>query len=344
MNALGGFVNERISPTAEEWAPTYLGTYVLAIQGLIPGVPAGNEDAAHTAARNQADMSRNDLTPAALQGIIEATRNANLQTDENGAGFIEGSRLLHVEGNYNFKNQIDAFELLVGGNFRRYSIWSGGTIFDENLNEDGTFDRVNISEWGAYVQLGKQFTNLKLTGSLRYDKNENFDGQVNPRLSAVYSVNENHHIRASFQTGFRNPDSQSQFIWFPTPEGILLGSTEKNAERYGIHNGSGGAGALDPVTLQPVNIDYVEPEELTSFEIGYKGIFSNSVLVDVNLYHNDYKNFIANRQVLSAGPVERRGQILTNICCSSSSWRYSSWAASLARPSATGSGSCSAWG
>jgi outer membrane receptor for ferric coprogen and ferric-rhodotorulic acid len=92
-----------------------------------------------------------------------------------------------------------------------------------------------------------------------------------------------------------------------------VGSTEKNAERYGIHNGSGGAGALDPVTLQPVNIDYVEPEELTSFEIGYKGIFSNSVLVDVNLYHNDYKNFITNRQVLSAGPVERRGQILTNI-------------------------------
>lgn len=313
MNALGGFVNERISPSAEEWVPTYLGTYVLAIQGFIPGVPAGDKEAAHAAARSQADQSRNELSDAELQSIIEETRNANLNVDENGAGFIEGSRLLHVEGNYNFKNQIDWAELIIGGNFRRYSIWSGGTIFDEPVNEDGTFGRVNISEWGAYFQISKQLSNLKLTGSLRYDKNENFEGQLNPRLSAVYSINENHHIRASFQTGFRNPDSQSQFIWFPTPEGILVGSTEENAEKYGIHNGSGGAGALDPETMQPVSIDYVEPEELTAFEIGYKGIIADQLLIDFNYYHNNYKNFIANRPVLSAGPVERRGQVLTNV-------------------------------
>ena len=312
MDALGAFVNERISPSSTEWVPNYLGTYVAAIQGLIPGVPAGDEEIAHQTARTVSDASRNELTPAELQGLIDATIDANLQIDENGAGFIEGSRLLHIEGNYNFKNQIDWAEVIVGGNFRRYSIWSGGTIFDENLNDDGSFDRVNISEWGAYVQLSKRLGDVKLTGSLRYDKNENFDGQVNPRLSAVYSINENHHIRASFQTGFRNPDSQSQFIWFPTSAGILVGSTEKNAARYGIHRGSGGAGALNPETLEPVEIDYVEPEELTAFEIGYKGIFSKSVLVDVNYYHNNYKNFIANFPVLSAGPVERRGEILTN--------------------------------
>ena len=312
LDALGAFTNERISPSSAQWVPTYLGTYVAAIQGYIPGVPAGDEDAAHSTARTVSDAGRNMLTPAELQSHIDATREANLQIDENGAGFIEGSRLLHIEGNYNFKNQIDWAELQIGGNFRRYSIWSGGTIFDEDPKEGGGFERVNFSEWGAYVQLSKKLGDLKLTGSLRYDKNENFEGQVNPRLSAVYSVNENHHIRASFQTGFRNPDSQSQFIWFPTSAGILVGSTEKNAARYGIHSGSGGAGALDPETLQPVEIDYVEPEELTSFEIGYKGVFSESVLVDVNYYHNNYKNFIANFPVLSAGPIERRGEIITN--------------------------------
>ncbi len=312
MTALGGFTNERISPSVAEWVPTYIGTYVAAIQGLIPGVPAGDKDIAHKTARTVSDAGRNMLTPAELQRHIEATREANLQIDENGAGFIEGSRLLHLEANYNFKNQIDWAELQVGGNFRRYSIWSGGTIFDEEPNEDGTFDRVNISEWGAYLQIGKQLGDLKLTGSLRYDKNENFEGQVNPRLSAVYSVNDNHHLRASFQTGFRNPDSQSQFIWFPTPSGILVGSTKENAERYGIHSGSGGAGALDPTTLQPVEINFVEPEELTAYEIGYKGIISEQLLIDINYYHNEYRNFIANRPVLSAGPVERRGEILTN--------------------------------
>ena len=308
LDALGAFTNERISPSSQEWVPTYLGTYVAAIQGLIPGVPAGDEEVAHSTARMLSDQSRNELSPSALQNLIEQTRTANLQVDENGAGFIEGSRLLHIEGNYNFKNQIDWAELQVGGNFRRYSIFSGGTIFDEEMNADGTFERVNISEWGAYFQISKQLDKLKLTGSLRYDKNENFDGQLNPRLSAVYSVNTNHHIRASFQTGFRNPDTQSQFIWFPTSAGILVGSTEKNAARYGIHNG----GALDPVTLQPVNIGFVQPEELTAFEIGYKGIIANQVLVDLNYYHNNYKDFIANRPVLSMNPVVRRGETLTN--------------------------------
>ena len=68
-------------------------------------------------------------------------------------------------------------------------------------------------------------------------KNENFEGQVTPRISGVYTFNETHNIRASFQTGFRNPDTQAQFIYFPSSSGTLVGSTKANAERYGIHNG-----------------------------------------------------------------------------------------------------------
>ena len=256
-------------------------------------------------------LERNALTDGQIQSLIDQTRTANLQIDNNGAGFIEGSRLFHGEFNYNTKDMIDAVEIQVGGNFRRYSIFSGGTIFDEEANTDGSFERVNFSEWGAYTQLSTKLIEdkLKLTGSVRYDKNENFDGQINPRLSAVFAINESSNLRASFQTGFRNPDSQAQFIWFPTSSGILVGSTEGNAARYGIHNG----GALDPTTLQPVNIDFVQPEELTAYEIGYKGLIANKVLFDLNYYHNVYDGFIANRPVLSAGPITRRGALVSNL-------------------------------
>ncbi|MDN5200005.1 TonB-dependent receptor [Fulvivirgaceae bacterium BMA10] len=310
LDAMGAFVNERISPTATQWVPTYLQTYVLASQGYIPGVPAGNPTAAHAAARAQADASRNSMSASEIQQIIEDTRTANLNRDQNGAAFIEGSRLFHGEFNYNLKNQIDWAEIQVGGNVRRYSIFSDGTIFDEQQNSDGSFERVNISEWGAYTQISKRLADekLKLTGSIRYDKNENFEGQFNPRFSAVYTFSQSHNIRASFQTGFRNPDTQAQFIWFPTSSGILVGSTESNAARYGIHNG----GALDPTTLQPVDIDFVEPEELTAFEIGYKGVIADKILLDVNYYHNNYSGFIANRPVLSANAITRRGQTVTN--------------------------------
>ena len=308
LDAMGAFLNERISPSAAEWVPNYLTTYILGIQGYVPGVPAGNVDAAHAAARSVADASRNALTPAQLQQLIDLTRTENLQIDPFGSGFVENSRVFHGEFNYDFKNQIDAVEIQVGGNVRKYSILSNGTIFDEEQNPDGSFERVEYNEWGAYTQIGKRLGDLKLTGSIRYDKNENFDGQINPRLSAVYTINSLHNIRTSFQTGFRNPDSQSQFIWFPTSAGILVGSTESNAAQYGIHNG----GALDPTTLAPVNIGFVEPEELTAFEIGYKGVIGGKMLLDLNYYHNNYNGFIGNRPVLSANPIIRRGDTLTN--------------------------------
>jgi iron complex outermembrane receptor protein len=152
--------------------------------------------------------------------------------------FMDNSRLYHAEFNYNFVNQIEFAEIQVGGNIRRYDLFSSGTIFNEAPDDGTNFDRIKIDEFGVYTQISKTFAEaLKLTGSVRYDKNENFDGQFTPRLSAVYTFSKNHNLRASFQTGFRNPDTQAQFIYFPSSSGTLLGSTEANAGRYGVHNG-----------------------------------------------------------------------------------------------------------
>src|SRR5690606_18718988 len=153
---------------------------------------------------------------------------------------------------------------MVGGNFRRYDLFSDGTVFNEDPETGENFERITIDEYGFYTQLSKEIvSNLKLTGSLRYDKNENFDGQLTPRISAVYTAGETHNIRASFQTGFRNPDTQAQFIYFPAGSGILLGGTKSNAGRYGIHNG----GALNSEG-ETVTLDFIKPEKLRAYEIG----------------------------------------------------------------------------
>ena len=49
------------------------------------------------------------------------------------------------------------------------------------LKDDGS--EFTISEYGAYLQLAKKMfaDKFKLTGSMRYDKNENFEGQFSPR-------------------------------------------------------------------------------------------------------------------------------------------------------------------
>lgn len=331
MAALGGVLNERISPTATEWAPNYAQAYILARQGYIPNVPAGNEEAAHTFARSQADASRIALmnNPTQLRQLIESVRNDYFQRNPSGAKFIDNSRLYHAEFNYNFADQIDFAEIQVGGNFRQYSLFSDGTIFNEDPDDGNNFQRININEFGLYTQISKTLAEvLKLTGSIRYDKNENFEGRITPRISAVFSPTQNHNIRASFQTGFRNPDTQAQYIFFPVGTNTLLGSSKDNAERYGVHQGgawtrasyeafraSGGSLAADgtpeggnPDLLVTDYVDYVKPEQLVSYELGYKGLITENFIVDANIYYTSYKDFIGGDDVAAKFATVHQGR------------------------------------
>ncbi|MDW7690546.1 TonB-dependent receptor [Flammeovirgaceae bacterium SG7u.111] len=324
MTALATFTNEEFSPTAARWAPTYGIYYGLARLGLLyqadPSVPAGkiySEEEAHRIARGAADAPPPPeggfgIPPAGSPRFNEVVKdvreNRYFQRNPPGARFIDNSRTYHVEGNYNFADVIDWAELMVGGNFRRYSLLSEGTIFNEDPENGENFERIAIDEFGIYAQIAKKFIEdrLKLTGSLRFDKNENFEGQITPRISAVMRAGDNHHFRTSFQTGFRNPDTQAQFIYFPSTSGILLGGTESNAGRYGIYKG----GAISPRTGETLNLDYVQPEKLSVWEVGYKSIINGNVMVDVNYYYNWYQDFMNQIVVASKEPSTHQGQTL----------------------------------
>lgn len=332
LSALGAFANETYSPTAAQWAPTYAQTYVLALQGYVPGVPAGNVAAAHAAGRAQADAARPAQGSQAYKDLINTVRGQFFQRNPPGASFIDDSRLYHGEFNYNFANKISFAEIQIGGNFRQYNLFTNGTVFNEAPSDGVNFERIAINEFGAYAQISKTLADkLKLAGSLRFDKNENFEGRVTPRLSAVYEVTNNHNLRASFQTGFRNPDTQAQFIYFPSSSGILLGSTEANASRYGVHNGGGytdasyaayraSGGSLDPTTgatnggnpalLVTADIPYVAPERLQAYELGYKGVFSKKLLIDLNGYFTEYNDFIGAQIVAAKNATTHQGNAL----------------------------------
>jgi iron complex outermembrane recepter protein len=328
--ALGSYMNERYSPTAQKWAGEYISAYYL---GAVPGVPQGDEKAA----RAFADRDRPQPGTPAFRNLVEDVRTSLFQGDPPGARFRDESRLWHGEFNYNFKNEIKFADLMVGGNLRQYDLFTNGTILNEDPDapsrEQAKFERIKINEYGVYTQLAKTFGGLRLTGSLRYDKNENFEGQVTPRISAVYTFLDDHNIRASFQTGFRNPQTQAQFIYFPASDAILLGSTKDNAERYGVHNGNaytrdsyrafqGAGGSLDPETgapngsaeaialLRETNVPYIQPEQLKAFEIGYKGVINSAFMADINFYYNTYNDFIGTDFVASKQKSTHQGMTL----------------------------------
>jgi outer membrane receptor protein involved in Fe transport len=159
---------------------------------------------------------------------------------------------------------------------------------------------------------------------------DDFDGHFTPRLSLVYSPVNNHNFRLSYQTGFHYPDMLAQFIYFPQVAGISLGGVPSIASRYGVYNGGAWTpdsyldflnkgGTLDPatgtilsnpgnVTLETANIPYLEPEQLWSFEVGYKGLIANNLLVDLNYYYTSYENFVGTQTVYNKVSTTHQGQ------------------------------------
>ncbi|MCF0072615.1 TonB-dependent receptor [Dyadobacter sp. CY261] len=210
------------------WFGQYVGAFVNARA-------AGTAEAdAHLLARQAADQGMPQPGSATFNQLLDKYRNMPIV--DGGGGFADKTNMYHAEGFYNFKNQISFLELIAGANYRLYTLRSNGTLFsDTKEGRDGT---IPINEWGAFVQAGKNLLSdhLKVTGSIRYDKNENFDGQFTPRISAVTTFGE-HNIRLSYQTGFRIPTTQNQYIDLRTPSGTLVGGLPEFDARYNLSNG-----------------------------------------------------------------------------------------------------------
>lgn len=351
LSALGAYTNEGVSPSAAQWVPTYLKTYAgpliqtALMQSAAEVLANANAltSVAHDSARSLADRPWNSMSPEQQQALIESVRTGLFQS--GGAGFIDNSRLFHTEAMIDLTRWTGKWiDIQIGGNHRMYSLSTQGTVFNEDPDGTGKYKRIKINEYGAFVQLQRKFYKdmFKIQASVRIDKNENFKVIVSPRAAFVATLGKdrNHNIRLSYQTGFRNPDSQAQYIFFPTSN-ILLGGTKKNAERYGIYNGgaytmdsynafiaSALAGSPDPTLLVESNFDYVKPEQLQVVELGYKTVLFKKLMIDVNGYFNIYKDFIAQITVVSKDSTRHKGvllpgvsQVIQGLTNSATTWR-----------------------
>lgn len=302
------------------WFGEYTGTYVQATLG------GATEAQAHAAARAVAESGR--FLPGSDGFQTAFNRSINDPDLSTGSQFKDASKYSHIDGNYNFSDIIEFADIQVGGSYRKYNLNSSGTIYTD------IFSPINYSEFGIYTQIQKdielnEILDLKLTGSIRYDKSEFFDGFYSPRISAGLTVNKNHNFRASVQTGFRNPTTQDLFIGLDAGRAILIGSAPSNLDRYvRTFNVSGGGQLLgqeatvtqtgrvayensytlnsvqelgltgNPAVLEVANPDIIKPEQVTSAEVGYRGKFNN-IVIDVNAYYNKYKDFISQEVVVA---------------------------------------------
>lgn len=283
----GAFAQGAATVFAQTMAAT--GGNVAASQAAV----ASNAMTLHNTARQFADKGR----PTGFIGANSLFQDvAGTPISAGGGKFLDQTHLYMIEGQANLTEVLglakNKTELLVGGNFKRYVLNSKGTLFAENL----LGGKINIDEVGGYVQVSQKFLEdkIKFTASGRYDKNANFEGRFTPRVSVVGQVAKDHNMRVSYQTAYRFPSTQNQYINLLVSGGVrLMGGLPVLREKYDFANNPAyNLGKLQSGVLEKQTFDEFKPESLSSIEVGYKGIIQKKLLIDAYVYFGTYENFI----------------------------------------------------
>ena len=235
-----------------------------------------------------------------------------------GSKFLDQSSLTHFEGQYNFDFKF--VDVIAGESVRLFNPRSYGTIFRDTLinkadtltdgtdNPYGKYADISTYEVGGFIQASKKvFSNstnkLTLTGSIRLDKNKNYDAQTSPRISAVYT-NKDNTFRVSAQSAFRAPTLQNQFLLLDIGPIILKGNLEGADNLYTLESVNAfnaqydSTFDIDPSLLKPTVLAPIQPEQVKTIEVGYRGVLAGKLYVDAAVYYNVYTNFIGETRVV----------------------------------------------
>ncbi|UPL47576.1 TonB-dependent receptor [Hymenobacter sublimis] len=295
---------------------------------------------AHAAARTAADAGRlQPGTPAFQQRLREL---ADINNWDQGAALRVQADLLHAEGQVNVGEALRRngkllpawADVLVGLDHRTYFIQPDGNYFINPERGEDPYSTLTYGKTGGFVQAGARVfqEKLRLTATLRADKNDYFTTRFNPRLTAVYSPTQRHNFRVSYQSGYRFPSLFEGFSNVNSGQVKRIGGLrvmsdgvfENSYLRSSIDAFSaaitrdvntGGltrsqAIAKNQGTLVKNPYTYLKPEHIKSLELGYKAALlpDGRLLADVDFYYNTYRDFIA--QVEAYVPVNAAGQPL----------------------------------
>jgi outer membrane receptor protein involved in Fe transport len=299
------YFNEAWKPS-EQWYPQYIAAFVQAESG------GASASAAHNFARSYADQGRPLPGSSQFKNIFDSVRKVPIP---RGGLFLDKSQLWMTEGQYNFSDKIKFVELIVGANWKKYILNSQGTIFID------TAGALKINEWGSYAQVTKKLFNEKLvlSASERYDKNENFKGKLTPRITALIQLAENNNFRISYQTAYRFPSTQQQWIKLDVGNAFLLGGLPWITDY--LHSKSTPTFILDPANGQMTPYAYKElkPELLQSFEIGFKSLVNKKLLLDAYAYFGHYSDFLG-RIIVVQPTAPKPFSVVTNSDTKVKTW------------------------
>ena len=338
-DAVGSFLNEAYSPSGTVWLPTYIATFseTRRGQGQI-GVPISavqSDITIHNAIRAQLDANRLIPGTPAFNAAASTIKNTPVNKP-GGSKFLDKSDLYSAEGQLNLSDALhftDKVEVIMGAQWKQWVLNSKGTIFAD------TTGPIKVTESGAYIQLKKKFLKdvLTLIASGRYDKQTNFEGKFTPRFAAVVRVAKENFLRLSYQSSYRFPSNQNQYISLRLGGGssYLIGSLPEFQDYYKLNSTKPGYTAAsvlayrkltlaDSNVLVRANFQKLNPETVNSFEIGYKGIIGKRLLIDAYYYYSKYNDFIVSAAVVQGGNTGSKFETYSGFSSNSVSYNQNS--------------------
>lgn len=227
---------------------------------------------------------------AAYDSILNSVASKT-SYNEGGSKFYDKSALYHIHGERKFSldtNKLFALDIVTGANYRLYTPRSDGTLFSDSA------ERITNQEAGVYLGLEKNFMDekLKVSSTLRADKNQNFPLIFSPAASAVYKMDKNSIIRVSFSSATRNPTLLDQYLYYNTGRAILLGNVNGFDSLTTIESARWTANTQNPDTLVYFDVAPIVPEKVKTMEIGFRTLLNKSIYIDAGYYYSFYKDFI----------------------------------------------------
>jgi len=218
---------------------------------------------------------------------------SRISFSEGGTRFFDESALVHAHGEYKFRDlyngtSISNVDLLVGANYRNYLPNSQGSILLDTMGRN-----IDTYEYGIYGGGTVEFYDkLRVNGSLRLDKNENFDYLLSPAASVVYTPSQSTVLRFSFSSAIRNPTLNDQYLFYNVGRAILIGNIDGINDLVTVESTEDYLNSLQPAVLDSFDVAPIRPEKVKTLEVGFRTTLFDKLYVDAGYYYSFYDDFI----------------------------------------------------
>lgn len=175
---------------------------------------------------------------------------------------------------------IDNTLITYGAQFRRDQVSSKRRWLSDRKSGEDIVNKQN----GVYAQIEMPIHPMvKLVAAGRYDKHDKYEAQFSPKAAVMVTPWEDQTFRVSFNRAFKSPSILQTDFFFPNfqPNIGVFG----NFDGFVIRSGST---ATSPVVR---TIDPIRPELNDTWEVGYKGILTDRVYVDLTGYRTRFTGF-----------------------------------------------------